>query len=230
VRTRRAAWFLVVALLAPIGACGGGDERDDNAGEKAVDGTFVGKLSGSDVFVAVVASPAVRGQARRKVTVYVADGGRVNESLSGEAERNTFVAASEDAEAKGTLEGNSVTGDVKLPDGKTVRYRATRASAAAGLYDLTVSRKGQLSGASATGVGLTSKSTLRAPGSGRIKFADGKRRRFEVVADSTGKPVRLGPGRARLIVLPDGELSGAGEGRPTGGGDELGFFIRSSAG
>ena len=231
-RTRTAACSLVVLLLGPLAGCGGGDDRDDKADEKAIDGTFVGKVSGTDAFVAIVAAPATRGKDRRELTLYMSDGGRLTESFSGEAERNSFVARSEDddAEAKGELAGNSVTGTVKLPDGKTVDYQASRATAAAGLYDLTVSRDGQLTGASATGVGLTSKSTLRAPGNGRIKFADGKRRRFEVVAESADDPVRLRGGEARLIVLPDGNLSGAGEGRTAGGGGALDFFIRSAAG
>jgi hypothetical protein len=231
-RTRTAAFSLAVLLLAPLAACGSGDDGDDKASEKAVDGTFVGKVSGTDAYVAVVAAPAARGKDRRDLTLYMSDGGRLSESFSGAAERNSFVARSEDddAEAKGKLAGNSVSGTVKLPDGKTVDYRASRATAAAGLYDLTVSREGQLTGASATGVGLTSKSTLRAPGNGRVKFADGKRRKFEVVADSAADPVRLRGGEARLIVLPDGNLSGAGEGRPAGGGDALDFFIKSAAG
>jgi hypothetical protein len=231
-RTRTAACSLAVLLLAPLAACGGGNDRDDKADEKAIDGTFVGKVSGTDAFVAIVASPAARGKDRRELTVYMSDGGRVNESLSGEVHRNGFVARSkdDDAEAKGKLAGNSVTGTVKLSDGKTVSYRASRATAAAGLYDLTVSRDGQLTGASATGVGLTSKSTLRAPGNGRLRFADGRRRKFKVVADSAADPVRLRGGEVRLIVLPDGNLSGAGEGRPAGGGDALDFFIRSAAG
>jgi hypothetical protein len=230
-RTRTAACSMAIFLLAPLAACGSGD-GDEKADEKAVDGTFVGKVSGTDAFVAIVAAPAARGKDRRALTLYMSDGGRLTESFSGEVARNGFVARSEDddAEAKGKLAGQSVTGTVKLPNGKTVDYRASRATAAAGLYDLTVSRDGQLTGASATGVGLTSKSTLRAPGNGRIKFADGRRRRFEVVAESAADPVRLRGGEARLIVLPDGNLSGAGEGRPAGGGDALDFFIRSAAG
>jgi hypothetical protein len=226
-RTRNPVLLLVVLLLAPLAACGGGDDRDDKAEEKAVDGTFVGKVSGTGAFVAVVASPAAKGKDTREVTMYVSDGGRLSESLKGSVKRNRFAAASKDAEAEGRLAGNSVTGSVKLPDGETVRYRASRATAAAGLYDLTVSRNGQLRGASANGVGLTSKSVLLAPGSGRLKFADGKRRRFEVTAASADDPVRLRAGQIRLIVLPSGALSGAGEGRPAPGGDELALFIRS---
>jgi hypothetical protein len=231
-QTRTAALSAVVLLLAPLAACGGGDDRREKADEKAVDGTFVGKVAGTDAFVAVVAAPPARGKAERDVTMYVSDGGRLSESLSGSAKLNSFVATSadDDAEAKGTIAGESVSGSVTLPDGKTARYQANRANAAAGLYDLTVSSKGQLSGASANGVGLTSASVLKAPGIGKLKFADGKRRAFEVTVGSAADPVRLRGGQLRLIVLPSGELSGAGEGRPSGGGGALDFFIRSPAG
>jgi hypothetical protein len=228
--TRRVAWVPVVLLLPLLASCGGGDDRDENAGAKPVDGTFVGKAAKSDAFVAVVAEPAARGKDTRAVSLYVSDGGRLSESLAGSVKDNGFTAASDDGKAKaeGKLDGNSVSGTITLPGGKDVSYRATRATAAAGLYDLTVSAKGKLSGASANGVGLTSKSALRAPGFGAIKFADGKRRRFELITDAAPDPVRLGPGQLRMIVMPDGELSGAGAARPSSGGDELDVFIRSA--
>jgi hypothetical protein len=162
----------------------------------------------------------------------VSDGGRLSESLAGTVGGNAFTATSDDdkAKAKGRLAGDSVSGTITLPGGKELSYRATRAAAAAGLYDLTVSAKGRLSGASANGVGLTSKTSLRAPGLGSIKFADGKRRRFELITEAAPDPVRLGAGQLRMIVMPDGKLSGAGAARPSSGGDELDVFIRSAGG
>jgi hypothetical protein len=230
--TRNAAYLLAIFALVPLAACGGGDDRADKTPAKAVDGTFVGKLSGSDTFVAVVAAPAARGKDTRELTMYVSDGGRLSESLQGAVKGNSFTATSEDddAKAKGKLEGSSVWGTITLPGGKDRTYRATRATAAAGLYDLTVSAKGQLSGASANGVGLTSKANLRAPGFGQIKFADGRRRKFELTVDAAADPVRLRAGQLRMIVMPDGKLSGAGAARPTGGGAELNVFIKSAGG
>lgn len=230
---RRAAWVPVLLLLPVLASCGGGgNDGEEDAAAKPVDGTFVGKVSKSDAFVAVVAEPAARGKDTRPVSLYVSDGGRLSESLSGSVKGNSFTAASDDdkAKAKGELQANGVAGTITLPGGEDVRYRATRATAAAGLYDLTVSAKGRLSGASANGVGLTSKSALRAPGFGAIKFADGKRRRFELITESAPDPVRLGAGQLRMIVLPDGELSGAGAARPSSGGGELDVFIRSAGG
>ena len=153
-------------------------------------------MAKSDTYVAVVAAPAERGKDTREISLYVSDGGRLNESLTGSVKDNSFTVAADGdkAKAKGKLEGNTVSGTVTLPGGKDVAYRATRATAAAGLYDLTVSAKGQLSGASANGVGLTSRSLLRAPGIGAIKFADGKRTRFEL---STAGGARSGPARGR---------------------------------
>ena len=46
-------------------------------------------------------------------------------------------------------------------------------------YDLTVSRKGKLSGASAGGVALTGSLTLPPPGTGKIKLADGTKSKAE---------------------------------------------------
>jgi hypothetical protein len=222
--------WIAIVLLAGIAGCGGGDDPDEQAAPpKPVDGTFVGKVAKSDAFVAVVAEPAARGKDTRPVSLYVSDGGRLSESLTGTVKGNGFTAASDDdkAKAKGELQGNAVSGTLTLPDGKRVSYRATRATAAAGLYDLTVSAKGRLSGASANGVGLTSESSLRAPGFGKFKFADGKRRRFELITGAAPDPVRIGAGQLRMIVTPDGELSGAGAAQA--GGKELELFIKSVA-
>jgi hypothetical protein len=215
-------WVWLVVLLAPVVAagCGGDGDRENDAAERPVDGTFVGKVSGTKAFVAVVASPAVRGRDRRDVTVYVTDGRRISESLAGSVERNRFQVASDDrdAQADGTLGRAAVAGTIELPGGGTARYRAVPATGPAGLYDLTVSRRGKLSGASATGVGLTGQTALE---KGLIKMADGSRRRFDVTSGSESETAR---GRARLIILQDGELKGAGG---AGGGRE--FFMTSSS-
>lgn len=217
---------VVLLVVAPLTGCGGDDE--ETPAEKPVDGMFVGKVAGTDAFVAVVSAAA--GKDKREARVYVSDGSKLSESFAGSVQRNSFSATSddEDAKAEGKLSNDSVTGTVKLPDGKTARYVAGRATATAGLYELTVSRKGALTGASAAGVGLTSKSKLRAPGRGALKFADGKRRKFVVTPASGADPGRVRAGEVRLIVLPDGAMSGAGvrEGGATDG--EPDFFIASS--
>jgi hypothetical protein len=141
--------------------------------------------------------------------------------------RNAFTATSEDrdAKAKGELSAKGVSGEVALPGGKTVKYKATRATGAAGLYDLAVSSNGRLSGASAAGIGLKGRATL-AEGRGSLELADGERHRFDVAEDSQGEAGGLKAGQLRVIILGDGQLRGAGKPRPAAG-DEA-FFIRSS--
>jgi hypothetical protein len=238
--TRRRLWLslgvvIVLALLGGWALIGSGDdggtEGNGVAQETAiVEGTFVGNILGTDAFVAVVVSPPPRGQERREVQVYISDGKRLSESLSGQSElRNTFIANTDnrEMEATGQLTADSAKGSVKFPDDKTVRYDAKPATGAAGLYDLTVSSEGKLSGASAAGVGLTSASTLQAPGTGTFKFADGKRRKFNITGGSAGGRIRLTAGQVRLIVLPDGQMRGAVDRRPASG-DDSDFFIRSA--
>jgi hypothetical protein len=221
-----ASVIAALLLFAVPSGCGGDDEREDNEAQRPVDGTFVGKLSGADALVAVVAAPPADGKDTREATIYVSDGSKVSELLPGSVERNNVTAKSEDAEAKGALTGDAVKGTVKLPGGESADYAASRATGAAGLYVLEVSRKGTLSGASAAGVGLTSKSKLNAPGQGSLKFADGKRRRFKVTVASGGERGPVRAGEVRLIVLPDGQMSGAGA-RQAGAGEPE-FFVKSS--
>jgi hypothetical protein len=214
-RTAVSVSCTVLLGLAPFAGCGGDDGRQDERGGKPVDGTFVGKLVGTNAFVAVVASPPARGKDRRAVNVYVTDGERVSEWLDGSVQGNGFTASSDDrdAQVKGSISREAVTGTIELPGGKTARYEATRATGPAGLYDLTVSAKGKLSGASATGVGLTGEAPLS--GTGRLKLADGKRRKFDVTAEDSATVRQL-----RLIVLQGGELRGAAD---------SGYFVRSSS-
>jgi hypothetical protein len=218
---------VLVLLLALLAGCGG---DDDGAQSNPVAGTYVGKVRGTRAFVAVVASPAREGQDRRAVTVYACDARRICEWLSGSATGNGFEASSDDndAEANGKLSDKSATGSIKLADGKSVRYEASRAAATAGLYDLTVSSNGRLRGASAAGVGLTGRSTAPGPGTGTLKLADGSRLRFDVTRDSAGDSRGLRAGQVRLIVLSGGQLRGAGKSRRAAGGGDSNFFIRSA--
>jgi hypothetical protein len=233
--TRIGVWFaLLVLLLAPFAGCSGDDGPDDDEAEnavkaeKAIAGSFVGEVSGTKALVAVVAAPAEGKEARRAVQIYLSDGKRLGEWFSGSISDNSFVAQSDDgdAEAKGKLSGDSVTGTIELPDGKTVRYEARQPAGAAGLYDLTVSSDGELSGASAAGLGVTGEITLRRQGTGVLKLADGTRLKFDITRDSAGDLIRLRAGQVRLIVLANGELRGAGKSRTGGGSSE--FLVRSA--
>lgn len=231
-RTRSLLPFIVVLLAAPMAACGDDDGDDGQVDKKAkpVAGTFVGKVPDTEAFVSVVAAPPAKGADKREIAVLVCDAKRLCEGFSGTATGNDFVATADgDAEAKGELSEKSATGSVELPGGKTVRYKAGPATATAGVYELTVSANGKLTGASAAGVGLTGKSELPAPGTGTLKLADGKRLKVVLTRSAAGDPLSLPAGQARLIVLPDYQLRGAGKSRRTSGGSDADFFIRSSS-
>ena len=220
-------------LLASAVGCGGSDGDDGDETQqppKPVDGTFVGKVSKPDTFVSVVADPASKGQERRPVTVYACDAGRRCELFSGSATGNDFTATAEGGEgtADGKLTRRSASGSLELPGGDSVSYKADRATAAAGVYNLTVSPNGRIRGASAAGVALTGTSTLPEPGRGTLRLADGSRLKFRTTMTSA-EIARLEAGELRLIVLSNGQLRGVGKTRPGEGGDQLVFFVRSAA-
>jgi hypothetical protein len=223
----------VAVLLAALAGCGGDDDgnNNNNDGEnrtRPVAGTFVGKLRGSEAFVAVVATPPPKGEDRREVSAFVCDGRELCSWFSGSASGNGFTAKSGDGEGqtKGTLSGKVAKGSVEVPDAETGRYNASEATATAGLYDLTVSSAGKVRGASAAGVGLTGQVTLPPPGSGKLKLADGTRLKFTVTKSTAGDAAGLRAGQLRLIVLPDGQVRGAGKSRGDDGSD---FFVRSAS-
>jgi hypothetical protein len=239
-RTRIWLWFTaVVLLLTPLAACTGDDgpegDRPGGTGgqtaeeaDTAVVGSFVGEVSGTEAFVAVVAAPATGGK-DSAVQIYLSDGRGLSEWFSGPISDSSFVATSDDGDAatEGTLSGHSVTGTVELPGGETVEYEASPPSGAAGLYDLTVSSGGKLSGASAAGLAVTGEIPLGKQGAGMLRMVDGKRLKLAVTPNGAGDLAHLRAGQVRLIVLPGGELRGAGKGRPSGGGGSD-FFIRSA--
>lgn len=231
---RRPVWIgfvaAVVVLISLVGCSGddasgdGNSETAANPGE-AVEGSFVGMVSGTKAFVAIVAAPAGANQQERGVVVYVTDGRRVSESFSGSIENNSFVAESEngDSEAKGNLSDESVTGTVELANGETVRYEAGRPAGASGLYDLRVSAGGQIRGASAGGIGVKGKVELL-EGSGVLRLADGRRLRFDVSEDPGDLEAQVG--QILLIVLASGDVRGAGMSPAE---DTSAFFVRSAS-
>jgi hypothetical protein len=230
-RAIRAVSISAVLLLAALAGCGGDGDDPEGVERKAkpLEGTFVGKAQGGDAFVAVVASPVARGHERRDLTLYACDARRLCEWFAGSAAGNSFRLGAErgDGEASGELTRKAATGSIELSNGKTLRYKAERATAAAGLYDLTVSSSGKLTGASATGVGLTGKSTIPKPGDGSLKLADGKRLKLDVTRSSARGSVPLRAGQVLAIVLPDHQLRGAARSRRTAGGGDSDFFIRA---
>jgi hypothetical protein len=227
-RTRIWVWFMLVGLLLMPGCSGDGSPHAKEADDNAVVGSFVGEVSGTEAFVAVVAAPAEGGKDSGAVQIYVSDGTGLSEWFSGPISDSSFVAKSDDgdAEAMGNLSGDSVRGTVVLPDGETVRYEASPPSGAAGLYELTVSSSGELTGASAAGLAVTGEIPLGRRGTGMLRLVDGDRLEFAVTRERAGDLAHLRAGQVRLILLPSGELRGAG--RPAGGGGSDFFFIRSA--
>ena len=217
---------LAIPLVLALAACGSGGDNDERPAEKAVEGTFVGKVAGTKAFVAVVAAPVAGKQEKRDVSVYVSDGKRLNEWFPGSVSGNSFTAASDDSDARieGKLGGNAVTGKLKLPGGKTVDYQAGPATGAAGLYDLQVSAKGKLSGASAAGIGVKGEAPFDRD-TGMLRLADGSKRKFAITSNDK-KLSSLRAGQVRLIVLGDGELTGAGVPKSSDAGAQA-FLIRS---
>ena len=217
--------FVVLFSLGVLAGCGGDDGEGDKKQAKPVAGTFVSKVDGSEAFVSVVAAPPAKGQEKRVVTVFACDAKSVCEEFAGSSGANslTLGAGGEKGEAKVKLSADAATGTIESEGAKAIRYNAPQATAASGLYDLTVSARGKLSGASAAGVALKGEVELPPPGAGSIKLADGKRIKFNTVAGK-GASVQLRPGQVRLIVLPDRRLRGVGRSR---GGGKPTFFIRT---
>ena len=223
-------------LLTALAGCSGDDDEPppDDTADKAVEsselvGSYVGEVSGTKAFVAVVAAPAQEGQDSGAVQVYVTDGKGLSEWFSGPVADGGFSAESDDgdATAEGELSGGSVTGTVTLPDGKEGRYEASPPSGGAGLYELSVSPAGELSGASAAGLALKGDITLGRRGTGVIRTVDGTRHKLALTRRRGDDLSHLRSGQVRLIVLSDGKLRGAAKARPSArGGYE--FFIRSA--
>ena len=209
----------------------GAEERNagEEAPEEAVAGSFVGEVPGGKTFVAVVVEQATDADGPGAVTVYVSDGKTLSERYSGSGSGTSFVAKSDDGrrEAKATLRDGLLAGTLELRGGKRARFEASTPSGAAGLYELTVSPRGDLSGTSAAGLGLTGRITDAKRGSGILRLVDGTRVEFDVVRNAAGALISVGSGELRVIVLSSGRVKGAGHGRAAGGGDKPIFFIRS---
>lgn len=222
-------------LVLPVLGCSGGDEAgDDETGtaakaEKPIDGSFVGKVSETKAFIAVVAAPAEENEGERGVQVFISDGRRLSEWFSGTIQANSFVAESADgdAEATGDLSEDSVTGNVELADGKKVTYEASQLGGASGFYNLTISANGKLRGASAAGLGVQGEIKLGRRATGMLRLADGGRVKFDVTPSAAADDIPLRGGQVNLIVLAGEEVKGVGKSRRTEGRSASGFFIRS---
>ncbi len=117
---------VLAAVLTVLVGCGG----DGGGGQAAsAPGTYVGKLEGTDAFVAVISNG-------KEVTGYVCDGGQLSMWL-GEPDLTNGQAelVSRRGEPLGvlTIADGTASGEVRIADNR-YRFRAQPATGAAGLY------------------------------------------------------------------------------------------------
>ena len=210
-RTPIALAGLAAALI--LGACGDDDDAKVAKAEKQatrpVSGHFIGKTAGGRAAVAVLAE---REGTTRKVSVYVSDGKRTAEWFTSRTTANALTLASEDKDAKVTLELTKglALGTAKL-SGRSLAFRAPPRTAGEGLYLATITERG-FSARSPTGIRLTARHT-DATSKSTARFPDGSSQPFTVHwsghVRSGGKTLdRPVPGRYRWIVT-EGQFFGA---------------------
>ena len=230
---RSVAWLvpigcLLVLALWLVAGCGGGGGEDKGSGVEEgappVTGSFVGSAQdedeATDAFVAIVAaSPKERGQEERDVRAYLCDGESITEWFTSRAQGNELDLISEDgALFEGILSAQASTGTITFKDERTLTYTAMLATGLAGLYDVTISEEGGVSGTSETGGFLEGQlgeeeqrgeEELR-PIRGSFTSAEGQEAGFEVLGRE------LEPEEYSWIVVEDGQVKGA-EKRVAGG-------------
>lgn len=220
---------MLVALSLLVAGCFGGGPQGDSTQEEEesaspVTGTFVGKASDEDAFVAIVAAnPDEEGGQERDVRAYLCDGERVSERFTGTADGNELNLISEGgAQLEGNFSPEASTGTITLKDDRTITYTADLATGIAGLYNVTVSDGGRVRGTSETGgllEGQIGEEPLEEPlekeGAyliiGTITSPDGQT--LDLRALSASGPTE---NEYRYVVLEDGQIRGARKGRSTG--------------
>ena len=233
---RSVAWMVPVGCLLVLAlwlVAGCGDGGGEDKGSLPVTGSFVGSAQGedeaTDAFVAIVAAgPEERGQEERNVKAYLCDGESVTEWFTSTTQSNELDLFSEDgALFEGNLSTEASTGTIILEDDRTLTYTAELATGVAGLYDVSISEEGRVSGTSETGGLLEGQlgeeeqrgeEELR-PIRGSFTSAEGQQAGFEVLVREPE------PEEYRWIVLEDGQVKGA---KKRAGGVFLGLHRRIS--
>lgn len=130
-RMRGLGVALFCALLVGIAGCGDSEEPEP----AVATGPFVGELSGTDAFVAVVAG-------KENVAAYVCDGGRgIAESFGGRRDGGRVTLTSErGAELSASIERGESSGTITLPGRPPMRFSAEPARGTAGLYQVPRAR------------------------------------------------------------------------------------------
>ncbi len=205
-----ALWLLV--------GCGGGQKEGaqeggaPEEGAEPVTGEFVGKASGQDAHVAIV---AMEGDAagESEVIGYICNGpGGLDEWFWGLASENTVDLESEDggAHLQATLNEEGAEGTIELADGESVSFVTARTGdGPEGLYQLTLSPDGEVLGTSWSDKRLESEIPPEGTGpvTGEVILPDGSSIPLEY---SPGAGVRINDaGELRAIILPDGSRRGS---------------------
>jgi hypothetical protein len=125
--TRRTL-IAVLSATAVLGVGCGGDEAEEAPAGAAPEGSFVGPVSGTDAYIAVVSDG-------ERVTGYLCDGKELSTWFDSEVEGTGADLLSRDGDDLGdaTFSGGGVTGEVEV-DGQSQSFNATPATGDAGLY------------------------------------------------------------------------------------------------
>jgi len=213
--------FVAVAALIILSfvLAGCGDDDDEQAatteGQEAVGqpvtGEFVGRVEGRDDFLVAVVTEG-EGDSRT-VKVYVcSEEEQVAEWFPGSpTEENVIDLESEDgdSQAEVTLTAGGANGTVTLADGKPLDFEAAPAQGIGGLYDVTISEDGKLSGKDPVS-GATTEGQVSSEPTGEKPFVYPVRQSY-TAPDGESVKVRSGAtelvtGKLRCIVVdPDGE-------------------------
>jgi hypothetical protein len=173
--------------------------------------------SDPDTFVAVVADEAAQGADTREVRAYLCDSQSINEWLTGTATGNVLDLTSEGGvRLEGELASGTATGTATLADETSLSFEAPPATGVGGLFNVTVSADGQLSGTSERGGRIEGQlgDLLRQDGryllTGTITSPEGETQDFEA---STAAEL---PVEGRFIFLNDGQVKGGKQRASTG--------------
>lgn len=208
--------LIVIGLFAT--GCGGVDEANATTEKDpaAVSGSFVGKVEGAEIGVAVVAGePAAEGQART-LSVYVCDGRALSLWFTGQAAGNQADLSTDGVSATVVVRAEGTSGTIALSGGRKLAFTALPASGAAGLYNVTVAANGTVRGTSETGSELTGQlAASEAPDGGPV-VATASSGDQDVKLEALARQVR--PGAYRWIVTSDRKVYGANSKGPSAGG------------
>ena len=216
------ALSLVAGCGSGGGAPGGSQEEEKESATPPVAGSFVGEVPDASAFIAIVADVPEGEGDEREVKAYLCDGQTVSDWFTGSVVGNDLsLSSASEAQLEGQLTPDAATGTITDPSGDSVSFEAPLATGLAGLYNVSVSSDGTLSGTSQTGgqmegqLGNILEENNTYPVRGTITPPDGQPQDFSALtAPNTAD-------QHRWIVLADGQIKGGN----VGGGFEFEGFV-----